>query len=229
MSTFDRSESQAARPELPERVDHLIFGAADLDAGRDEIERLLGVRPVPGGRPPHYGTRNALLALGPRTYLEVLAPDTELPVPERGVLLGADRLWAPGLLTWVLRSESIDEAATAAAAAGVGLGPIESGSRETPGGAVVSWRLTDPYAMPLGGAVPFLIDWGATPHPAGAAPRGGRLVGLRAEHPEPRRVRAALAALGVAMDVRRGGRFRLIARIETDRGEVELRPPSARP
>lgn len=207
---------------LPNNVDHLVYAVADLETGRDEIERLLGVRPVLGGQHPQFGTHNALVSLGPATYLEIIAPDPELPAPERGILFGGEGVRKPGLVTWVLRSESIEAAATAASAAGVGVGSVKPGSRVKPDGTVISWKFSDPYAMPLDGAVPFLINWGNTPHPAGTTARAGELVGLRIEHPQPERVREALLALGVEIDVLRGDRFRLIARIRTARGEVEI-------
>lgn len=215
--------SELPQSTIPKGVDHLVYAVADLEAGRDEIERLLGVRPILGGRHPQYGTHNALLSLGPAIYLEIIAPDPELDVPERGVLFGADGVREPRLVTWALRSEAIDESAAAASSAEVGLGPIESGSREKPDGTVISWKLSDPYAMPLDGAVPFLISWGDTPHPASAIPQVGELVGLRAEHSEPEQVREALSALDAEMDVRRGDQFRLVARIRTAHGEVEIR------
>ena len=212
-----------SRPAVPEGVDHLLYAVSDLETGRDEIEHLLGVRPVLGGRHPQYGTHNALLSLGPETYLEVIAPDPGLAVPERGALFEMDGSATSRLATWVLRSESIDEAVSRGSTAGVGLGPVESGGRENPDGTLLTWKLSDPYAMPLGGAVPFLISWGATPHPAAAAPRVGVLVGLRIEHPQPELVYHALSALGVEMDVRGGTEFQLIARVRTARKEVDLR------
>jgi Glyoxalase-like domain len=53
-------------------IDHIVFGCSDLERGMDEIEQLLGIRPVPGGRHIQFGTHNALLSLGPATYLEVI-------------------------------------------------------------------------------------------------------------------------------------------------------------
>jgi hypothetical protein len=66
-------------------------------------------------------------------------------------------------------------------------------------------------------------DWGDTPHPATRSPRGGTLVGLRARHPEPARVRAHLRALGLDLEVEAGDAPELMASIETARGMVELR------
>lgn len=207
---------------VPDRVDHLIYTVPSLDRGVQEIERLLGVRPVPGGRHPEYGTRNALVSVGPTTYLEIMAPDPELATPERGRLFGLDTLERPRLATWVLRSEQIEAVASRARTRGVDLGPVSSGSREQPDGTIVSWRLTDPYAMPLGGVIPFLIAWGDTPHPANGAPRAGELTGLGIEHPDPDAVRRALSALEVEMTVTGAPRPRLVATIRTDAGQVEI-------
>ena len=205
---------------VPPRVDHLIYVAADLRRGMEEIEDLLGVRPVAGGRHPQYGTCNALLALGPETYLEVIAPDPGLPPPPRGVLFAGACSGESRLATWVLNAEPIEEAVSGARS--IGLGEICDGSREQADGTVLAWRLTDPYAMPYDGAVPFLISWGRTPHPATVAPAGGTLVGLRVEHPEPAGVSRALEVLGVAMEVSNEREFRLIATIETTNAVIEL-------
>lgn len=221
-----RRPNREAGEEMEEAragADHLIYGAPDLELGVEEVERRLGVRPAAGGRHPQYGTRNALLALGSETYLEVMAPDPELPPPDRGRLFRLDELERPRLVTWALRREEIEEAAAGARDGEVELGPVRAGSREQPDGTSLAWRLTDPYATPAGGVVPFLIAWGETPHPAGGAPEGGELVGLRAEHPEPAAAREALAALRVEMEVERGERPGLIAMIRTGNGRVELR------
>ena len=210
-------------------IDHILYGTSDLAAGMDRIEQLLGVRPIPGGRHPQYGTRNALAAIGPSCYLEVMAPDPDLPAPERGVLFGLPELAEPRLVSWVLRRDDIDRVA-----ADAGLGPVSGGRRERDDGSIVSWRLSDPYAERLGGVVPFLIDWGDTPHPAESAPLAGRLVGLRIEHPEPDRVRTLLGRLGLgaggagrmpAIEVVAGDGPRLAARIRSRAGDpvVELR------
>jgi len=126
-------------------------------------------------------------------------------------------------MTWVIHTEEIGELAASAKAAGVNIGAVESGKRVKPDGTVVSWKLTNPSAMPLNGAIPFFISWGDTPHPAGAAPRAGELIGLKIEHPEPERVHQALLALGVEMDVQTGAQFQLIARIRTSQGDIEIR------
>ena len=203
-------------------IDHLIYASADLKRGMDEIESLLGVRPVIGGRHPQYGTHNALLSLGGGVYLEVIARDPELPAPDRGALVDLPQGSESTLLTWVQRSADIEQAAAAAQDAGVGIGNVGSGSRTRPDGAEIKWQLTDPYALPMGGAVPFLIHWGETSHPSTVIPEGGRLVELVIEHPESESVRSALSTIGADVTVAKGSEYRLSARIETADGMVVL-------
>ena len=208
---------------LPSGIDHLVYAASDLERGITEIERLLGVRPVIGGRHPRYGTQNALLSLGPNTYLEVIARDPALPLPQQGALVDLAPDEPSRLITWVFRPESIEAAATAASDAQIGLGPIETGSRQRPDGSTLSWRLSDPYAMPMNGAIPFIIHWGDTPHPSGAAPSGGTLIELVIEHPQAEMLEEAMSVLGADVTVIRADEHRLSATIETKNGTIILR------
>jgi hypothetical protein len=161
-------------------------------------------------------------------YLEVMAPDPASPNPvDPGVLgLGEDSLLgpleAPRLLTWVLRAEDIEERRAAAVAAGVPLGEVVSGHRDNPDGSRVSWRVTEPFAFPLHGTVPFLIAWGDSSHPSLDLPRAGTLLSLTIEHPDPEAVRAALGALGLDLPVWSAERPSLKARIETPAGIIEV-------
>ncbi|MGD9291320.1 MAG: VOC family protein [Gammaproteobacteria bacterium] len=207
---------------MPPVIDHLVYGVADLGAGMDLFGDLLGTHPVIGGRHSACGTHNALLSLGPGVYLEIIAADPDQALPERGVLFGLDTLEEPRLITWVLRVQHMDRLARRATAADVGLGPVQTGARRNPDGSRLTWRVTDPYAMPMGGAVPFLIDWGETPHPSGSAPHAGSLVSLRIEHPEAGLLRRRLHALGVGIDVTRAASIRLTATIDSGHGRVEL-------
>ena len=149
-------------------IDHLLYAASDLQRGMDEIETLLGIRPVPGGNHPQYGTHNALLSLGPGMYLEVIARDPGLALPERGALIDIPANEDSRLVGWVYRVEDIQQASVALGDAGFLLGPIESGRRMKPDGGEISWQLTDPYTRPLNGAVPFLIECEAVRKPGTA-------------------------------------------------------------
>ncbi len=204
-------------------IDHLVYASPDLDRGVQAVETLLGVRAVPGGSHPQWGTRNALLALGPDVYLEIIAPDPELPRPDRGYAFGIDGLEAPKLVTWAMKSDDIDALSEKAREEGYDPGLALDGSRALPDGGSLRWRLTLPKLDTGDGLVPFIIDWRDSPHPSSALPSGGTLTGLSGKHPNPARVSNALRALDIRIPVTHGELPELIATIETPRGDVFLR------
>jgi Glyoxalase-like domain len=215
--------AQAGPSDLLAKVDHLVYATPDLNLGIDTIEKLLGVRASPGGQHPGLGTRNALIALGPSTYLEIIGPDPEQPKPNGPRRFGLDDLKEPRLLTWVARGTNLDAFAEQAARGGVNLGAVISGRRQRPDGVLLSWRYTDPNTIVADRIVPYFIDWGASPHPALTASPGATLAALRAEHPDAARVQKILGELGLGLAVQSGPRAALIATITGPKGRVELR------
>ncbi len=207
----------------PLALDHLVYSAPDLDAGVDRLEELLGVRAATGGSHPGEGTRNAILGLGPDRYLEILAPDPEMPQPNWPYWLGLGGLKEPRPTAWAVKSRDLEGLVHRARESDVRLGPVIRGSRLRPDGVMLAWSCTDPHAVVAEGLVPFFIDWGESPHPAVSAPPGALLSALRAEHPNPAGVAALLGALGLDLPVTKGPRCALIAVLETPRGLVELR------
>jgi hypothetical protein len=205
------------------RVDHLVYATPDLAAGIARIERLLGVSATPGGQHPGRGTRNALVAIGPATYIEIIGPDRDQATPQEPRPFTIDSLSEPRLVTWAAKESDLESLTKRASAQGIALGDLQPGSRRRPDGLLLTWRYTNPRVVVENGLVPFFIDWGKTPHPAASAVSGGRLVALRAEHPMPERVTAALGHLGLPMQVTKGASPALIATIETARGRVDLR------
>lgn len=214
---------QEERVTVDRFVDHVVYATPDLAAGVDRIAALLGVKPAPGGQHPGRGTRNALVRLGPRTYLEIVGPDPDQPAPTRPRWFGIDRLREPRLVTWAAAAADIEERANRAALADVRLGPVGHGRRTRADGVELAWRFTDPTFVAADGLVPFLIDWGVSPHPAATAPSGGDLVAMRAEHPDPAAVERCLRVLDLELEVTRGPLPTLVATIRTTSGDVELR------
>ena len=205
------------------RVDHLVYAAPNLAGGVEKVERLLGVKALPGGQHPGGGTRNALIRLGEETYLEIIGPDPDQPEPLRPRRFGIDQLKAPRLVTWAVKSGELETTLEKAKSQALDLGQIQSGSRRRPDGVLLSWRLTVSPVLTANGIVPFFIDWGKTPHPAASLPTGCALVDIRGEHPDANRVRAGLSALGLNLRLDQGSAPALIATIRTPKGEVELR------
>ena len=218
------AEAQDKEPvEAVRRVDHLVYAVPDLARGIALVEKLLGIRATPGGQHPGAGTRNALLALGPSSYLEIIGPDPEQPAPKDPRRFGIDTLAAPRLAGWAARESDLDRFAADAAARGVRLGPVGGGSRKRPDGVLLSWRFTSPSTVLAGGIVPFFIDWGSSPHPSQTAAPGATLVALRAEYPDPPSVVSLLKTLGLTMPVSKAAASALLAEIDCPKGRVVLR------
>src|SRR5262245_35127058 len=205
------------------QIDHLVYATPDLDLGVKTIEKTLGVRATPGGQHPGMGTRNALVALGPTSYLEIIGPDPDQPTPAGPRRFGLDDLKAPRLIGWVAKSHELEAIAAKASAMHIPLGTIIPGSRKRPDGVVLTWRYTDPNVVAADRLVPYFIDWGRSPHPSATAARGATLVQVRAEHPDASTVQKMLDALGLSLHVDKGSAPALIATIDSPRGRVELR------
>ena len=107
-------------------IDRLVYAAPDLDSAVEELERRLGVRATPGGRHSGEGTRNALIALGPASYIEILAPDPHQSPLNRPLWLGLEGLTRPRLTAWAVQPPDLDGLASRAASCGMRNMPLPS-------------------------------------------------------------------------------------------------------
>jgi hypothetical protein len=94
-------------------------------------------------------------------------------------------------------------------------------SRATPAGETLRWRLTLDRDGSNTGVVPFLIDWGETPHPSRDLPQA-KLLSLAAVHPDTEAISARLQAISVAVAVHPGVREALLATVEGPNSPVTL-------
>ncbi len=205
-------------------IDHLVITAPTLASGADWVAHSLGVAPGPGGAHPRMGTHNLLLRLGEATFLEVLAPDPAAAHPARRRWFALDELGpddAPRLAAWVARTDDLHACPEELLAL---LGPVEPMTRGTR-----EWLITIPPdgSLPLGGALPMLIEWQSPRAPAGAGlPESGcTLAGLGLRHPQAGRLNELLSLAGLADHVAIGtGAPGLWADIATPSGLRRLGP-----
>jgi hypothetical protein len=207
---------------VPATLDHLVWAARDLDEAVRLLHERSGVRAAPGGQHPDLGTHNALARLGPRTYLEVLAPDPRLRAGTLTRQLAA--LAAPALIMWAARTRDADATAVRAQAEGYGATTVE-GRRTGIDGADVRWTSVFVSRHGAGTLIPFFIAWHRARHPAAGAPDGLRLRSFSIETSRPESVRLVLSALDVKVAVKKAAGDRLVARIDSPRGPFELAGP----
>jgi hypothetical protein len=217
----------SARSAVPARaaVDHLLLGAADLDQGIEWVERQTGVKAIVGGSHPGRGTRNALLSLGGRQYLEIIAPDPAQTGSTGNLDLKS--LAGPRLVNWAAATTDIDALAARARQAGVEVYGPRDGSRVRPDGRTLKWR-TLGIATTVGRApvdpIPFFIHWDpASRHPAEESPAGCTLERFRIAYPVPGEITKVLKPFDVEPEVAAAADVALFATLKTPKGTLELR------
>lgn len=173
------------RPSLAGPVfDHLVVAGPDLAALCEWWADHAGAAPTPGGAHTGLGTRNALVGLGPTSYLELVGPDPDQSDHAGPRPFGINQLDEIRLVTWAVAVDDLERAVADAHGAGIDPGPIIDMERARPDGVRLVWRLAVPPASTLAGVVPFLIEWGNTPHPAADLDPVGRVTTVDARHPE---------------------------------------------
>jgi hypothetical protein len=212
-------------PSVPTDLDHILLGINDLDRGIAFVEERSGVRAVFGGVHPGRGTRNALLALGPRRYMEIIAPDpAQLSSASHAESMG-DQLKAltePRLIGWAVHTMNLMEVVKKAAAAGIAIQNPREGSRARPDGKVLRWK-SAALKTDFDGVLPFFIEWSTeSVHPSQDAPAGCTLEHFSIESPSAKDVREVAGKLGLDVVAKSGKKPLLRARISGKKGTVEL-------
>jgi hypothetical protein len=204
-------------------MDHLVFAVPDLARGIDLVEHRTGVRARFGGQHPGRGTHNALMSLGGRQYLEIIAIDPmQVEAPGR-LFPELKDLSEPRLIAWAVAVENLIETARRAAAQKIDtIGPL-AGSRAQADGSLLSWQ-TLRIGGPRAEGLPFFIEWQkGTIHPSQRSPSGCTLASFAVEHTDVEWMRDTLKGLGVSASIVPSPiKVRLKARLQTPKGEVEL-------
>jgi hypothetical protein len=206
--------------DVPALLDHILLGCKDLDEGIAAVEENLGVHAAGGGVHPGRGTRNALLSLGERRYLEIIAPDPKQP----GALdiLGLYNLTQPRLVGWAAHPGDLEAFAKKLREAGVAFEGPTPGSRTRPDGKVLHWKTIN-LADTHHGLLPFFIEWSAdTVHPSTDAPQGCTLDYFEVMSTNPDELTPIIQRLGIELPVEHSDKSRLHAQLTGPKGDLGL-------
>jgi catechol 2,3-dioxygenase-like lactoylglutathione lyase family enzyme len=220
------SRPHSGEAQVPEVLDHILLGCSDLERGIAFVEEKMGVKAAFGGVHPGRGTQNALLSLGERHYLEIIAPD-----PKQAGTTGSQssverlklrELAEPRLVTWAAHPGNLAAFAEKLKKARVAAEGPTPGSRKRPDGRVLEWKTVN-LADDVGGLLPFFIEWSAeSVHPSVDALKGCAIEKFWVESPDAEELAKKFRLIGVEVQVGKGDKARLKARIKGPKGEMEL-------
>ena len=207
-----------AASQVPKLLDHILLGCNDLERGIAFVYQHTGVRAAFGGVHPGRGTRNALLSLGERKYLEIMAPD---PAQQAALQISRLReLKEPRIVGWAVHPTDVSQLAARLRQAGIAFKDPQPGSRQRPDGKVLHWKsltLIDDHD----GLLPFFIEWSADSlHPSADAPKGCRLEGFAAVTPHPDDLAREVGILQIDLSISSGEKPALQATIAGPQGQL---------
>ncbi len=161
---MDRTKpTQPAGSRAP-AVDHVLLATSDFEIASRALSDRYGLMSVQGGQHPDWGTANWIVPVGD-AYLELVAvvdePAAERSAFGRWVASAGAGVFQP--IGWAVRTGSLETVAER-----IGL-EVSAGSRTTPSGQVLAWRLAGVEVAAAEPLLPFFIEWGlGTPHPSRA-------------------------------------------------------------
>jgi Glyoxalase-like domain len=205
------------------QLDHIAIIAPSLKDGIIWVRECLGVSPQIGGQHAQMGTHNMLLRLGDDFFLEVITINPNAAKPDHQRWFGLDdkdalaQHWHDGrrLRAMVARTDVL--------AATVSQSPELLGHpmRLTRDDLAWDFAVRTDGRLPMDGAVPHLMDWGARGTIAPRLPDlGCKLVELVLETPAPEAIQGVYDRIGLfdAPKLRQGPAQKLMAVIETPTG-----------
>eukprot|EP00811_Abedinium_folium_P003887 NODE_13576_length_1158_cov_4.934045.p1 GENE.NODE_13576_length_1158_cov_4.934045~~NODE_13576_length_1158_cov_4.934045.p1 ORF type:complete len:280 (+),score=57.61 NODE_13576_length_1158_cov_4.934045:142-981(+) len=244
---FDGWNAAVAPEPLPGllKLDHIVYEVESVQSACDVFEQITGIRPRYGSKHDALGLHNAIVGLGEGRYIEFLAKSPveilnaqqreSTPTPVTVLGIDGER---PRLATWCCSTEDVGISGLVAELTKLPVrqtfpAEITVQNRDLRGGGHLTWRIAaDRHRecpggdMPLGGILPFLIDWmrGADCRPGVVAPKGCELVALKATHPDVAQTCSLLRLMRAdhLITVDHGPRPRLSAVIQHPGGQLVL-------
>jgi Glyoxalase-like domain len=206
--------------KVPTLLDHILLGCSDLERGIAFVEERTGVRAAFGGVHPGRGTQNALLSLGTRRYLEIIAPDPKQSgTPQYPIIT---KLTEPRIIGWAAHPRNLQTLASKLAQSGVATDGPTRGSRNRPDGRILQWE-TLTLQENAAALLPFFIEWSAdSVHPSADSPKGCSLLRFEAASPDPEALSKKFALLGLDVPIVKGDNPQLRATIAGSKAQFTV-------
>jgi len=196
---------------VPTLLDHILLGASSLEGGIAFVEKHTGVTAALGGVHPGRGTRNALVSLGDRHYLEIIAPDPAQTAAADHY--GVKKLTAPRLVGWAAHPGDLNAFAGRLRKANLAFDGPTPGSRRSPDGRLLEWKTLNLHDT-REGLLPFFIEWSTdTVHPSVDSPAGCKILRFELSAPDSAELQRISTLLDLDAPVTHGEKPRLLARI----------------
>lgn len=171
------------------RVDHVVY-AAEHDGARATAERLaklIGGQAFDGGVHPRFGTRNVIVPLADKRYLEVVEV-LDHPASDKapfGQVVRARTEEGGGWLGWVIEVDDMQ-----AQEERVGRRAVD-GNRHRPDGVELRWQQLGVKGLQSDPQLPFFVKWASgVPHPSEGGEDTGATLGSLMIAGDPSRVRS---------------------------------------
>ncbi len=210
---------------VPSLLDHVLLGCDDLDRGTDFVEQHTGVRAALGGVHPGRGTRNSLLSLGERHYLEIIAPDPRQDRIEQFAqkqVAQLKELTSPRLIGWAAHPGDLEKFSAHLREAGISFDGPRPGSRQRPDGKLLEWKTLN-LKDDKDGLLPFFIEWSANSlHPSADAPKGCKITHFGVVTSSRDELTKIVTLLQLDLPVVLGDKPALQATIISPKGELTL-------
>ena len=203
-------------------IDHLVYATNNFEESIEWFEKASGIAPVFGGYHKDKGTKNALVKIGRKAYLEIIAVDPQNFQIKENRWMGLDLIEEAKLTRWAIQSDELSKEASALKNYNKAMGEIHAGSRETSSGAQLNWKMILPLAEPEVELAPFVIDWEDSIHPAIDLQEGCDLLTLKFSHPNPEKIHVLFSNMGLHWEVIKSDEVSIHAELETPRGLIRI-------
>jgi len=205
-------------------IDHIVYCVLDFEKAISFFEKELGVPPAIGGQHLSKGTKNALINLSNKCYLEILAIDSNNAKIKSPRWMGIDLITAPQITRWALKSNDLLSDSKILSSHNPLLGEIEKGERKTTTGKTLSWGMTLPLSEPEVEIIPFMTDWSSSSvHPTDHLASECQLLDLQLSHKKPSELKNGMNELfHTEVAISTAEQSKIIATINGPKGTIKI-------